>query len=230
MDPNLLLIAIVQFLILQMALAMREATQATVAAALGDTTARDHGRCSLHPWRHIDPLGSILVPMMLLILNAPPFFGWARPIPLKVEKLRQPFLHHLAVRASGPAANAAFAIFAMVILAVVVRAPIDGIQEAAQLSVYRSWSEAATFGGFPLAFTLVQMVYLNAFLAVFYLVPVPPLDGGQMLLSVMPPDWAVKWNHLRPWGFLIAMSLALFHVLTLAMLPLFFVLTLVINL
>lgn len=230
MDPNLLLTAIVQFLVLQMALAMREAAQATVAAALGDPTARDHGRCSLHPWRHTDPLGSILVPIMLLVLNTPPFFGWARPIPLKVEKLRQPYFHHLLVRASGPATNAAFALFALVVLAIVVRAPIDGIQQAAQLSVYREWSEAAGFGGFPLAFTLVQMVYLNAFLAVFYLVPVPPLDGGQMLLSMMPPDWALKLNNLRPWGFLIAMSLALFHVLTIAMLPLFFVLNLVINL
>jgi len=227
MDPNRLLTAAVQLLVLLLALCWREAVEAGVAYVLGDSTARSVGRTSLDPRRHVDLMGTILVPLMLVAFQAVPFFGWARPIPLRPEKLRSPFHHHLLVRLSGPVANAAFACTALVGLAFAVRLPVEGIREAAQLSLFHQIDAAAGLAGFPLAFTLVQMVVINGFLAVFYLVPVPPLDGGQILLSVMPPDWGRQLERLRPWGFLIAMTLALTQLLTLPLVPLLFLTNLV---
>jgi Zn-dependent protease len=177
--------------------------------------------------RHLDLFGTLLLPIALLIIGAP-MFGWARPMPIDERALRRP-ADPLRVFAAGPIANLFAAAAATVALAVWAR--LSGGGEAAgaalQLSIFRRVPEAmakAAAADLPGFFVLLQVAYVKGFLAVFHLLPLPPLDGGEIFLRVMPPDWAAKWSRLRPWGHMIAMAFGLFGVVTLLAAPILLVL------
>lgn len=228
-DPSRVLPALVQLLVFLLALSWRESARAWAAAGLGDGTARAAGRVSLNPLRHFDLFGTLLLPVALLIVGAP-VFGWGRPMPLVEASLRRP-ADALRVFAAGPAANLFAALIATLALAVASRlaggAGTDAAGAALQLSLFRRLPDTLAGSGssdLPAFFVLLQIAYVNGFLAVFHLLPVPPLDGGEILLRVMPPDWAARWARLRPWGHMIAMALGMLGLVSLLAAPILLVL------
>ncbi len=231
LDPTRVLTGLVEILILLFAISAHEASHAWMADRCGDSTARQLGRVTLNPFRHLDPFGSLLLPLILFIAGAP-MFGWARPTPVVTRNLRRPRRDSILVSAAGPLANLAISIVAALALAVAVRV-LAGGREAATAALQMNFFQDAAGNGlanFPLLFTLVQLSYLNGFLAIFNLVPIPPLDGGQILIDLMPPDWAQKFAALRPFGFMIVMGLGMFGLLSLASTPLIAGLWLIIHL
>jgi Zn-dependent protease len=228
MDPNALFTVAVEILLLLLAISVHEGAHAWMAARCGDPTAQKLGRVTLNPLRHLDPAGSLFFPGVLLVLGLP-VFGWGKPTPRVDENLRHRGRDEVLVLAAGSVANlllAGLAFFAL-IAALVVLGP--EARQAGSMVIMPPLGEAARPAGFPLMFTLVRMVLLNVFLAAFNLIPMPPLDGGQIALHLLPPDWAAKLAALRPYGFMIGVAFALIGVL-----PLFFlvsgVLVVVINL
>jgi Zn-dependent protease len=231
MDPNQLFTAAVQFLLLLLAISVHEAAHAWTADRCGDPTARGLGRVSLNPLRHADPIGSVLFPGLLLAFGMP-VFGWGRPTPVVDSNLRRPGRDDILVLASGSVANAVLAGIATVGLAIAIHQLGPEARRAGLLTLLPHFSDSSKAGaleGFPVIFTLVRMATLNAFLAVFNLIPLPPLDGGQIALQLLPPDWGAKLAEIRRYGFMIGIFLAL-GVVPLVLLPFYGILSLVINL
>jgi Zn-dependent protease len=212
MTTTHLFTAVVELLLLWLSISVHEAAHAWVAARCGDATPRLLGRVSLSPLRHLDVMGSILLPLLLVIWQLP-VFGWGRRTYWDARHFRRPWWHSLLVNAAGPAVNLLLALLAMV--AIGVAAPLlgDEARHAALAAATHPGgaidAASARLAGFPLMFTLVRLATLNAFLAVFNLLPVPPLDGGQIALRLLPADWAAKFGAMRPHGFIIGIALAL---------------------
>jgi Zn-dependent protease len=236
MGTTLMFTVVVQLLLLLLSISAHEAAHAWVAARCGDATARLLGRVSLNPLRHLDPFGSVLLPLLLAglpLLNPMlqvPVFGWGRPPLVLARNLRRPYWNSLLISGAGPAVNLLLAGLATV--AVGIAATIlggDARKAAMATLVYQIDDGTGRLAGFPLMFTLVRLATINAFLAVFNLLPVPPLDGGQIALQTLPVDWAEKLAGLRPYGLMIGMALAMLWVVPLLVLPFHLILLLVIN-
>ena len=206
MTPDFLFSALVQVLLLWLAISIHEAAHAWAASRCGDATARELGRLSLNPLRHLDPLGSVLFPSLLLAFGWP-LFGWGRTTPVVAKNLRRPFWHDLLVIAAGPAANLLVAGAATVAIVATLQAVGTEGREAAFQALFPP-TGGAKAGSFPLMFTLVRLAVINAGLAVFNLIPLPPLDGGQIALHLLPPDWSARLAAVRPYGFMIGVLAA----------------------
>jgi Zn-dependent protease len=171
------------FLVLLFSLTVHEAAHAWTADRLGDPTARWLGRVSFNPAVHIDPIGTILFPLIALVTNLP-VLGWAKPVPVDILKLRGDWRKKfMAIAAAGPASNLVIAAAAAVLL--------------------RAVGGAAS----PLTATLQMTVVINVLLAVFNMLPVPPLDGGNVLSGLLRGPAAQLFDQLRPYGFLILYAL-----------------------
>jgi Zn-dependent protease len=229
LDQNLIFSGGMQLLILLLAISVHESAHAWMALRCGDDTAAKLGRISLNPVRHIDPVGTLLLPVMLLLARAP-VFGWAKPTPVDVRKLRNPQRDHMLVTLAGPVSNLLVAGLMMVGLAIAVRTLGDGARTAAYASLLGDLETASKAPHFPIMFTLVFGAFLNAFLGVFNLIPVPPLDGGQIMLQILPPGVAYRYAAIRPFGFMIVLALAFLDVLKYLVLPIFALLSIIINL
>jgi Zn-dependent protease len=180
---------LVQFVLLVISLTVHEAAHAWSANRLGDPTARLLGRLSLNPVVHIDPIGTLLLPLVGM-MSTGSFIGWAKPVPVNLANLRGNWKQkHMLIAAAGPASNLLLAIIGAVALQVVTAG---------------SPFETSAYGVRVLFF----FVNLNVLLAVFNLVPVPPLDGGNVLAALLPRHLAEPFEQLRPWGFLIVIGLA----------------------
>ena len=176
----------IEFVVILFSLSVHEAAHAITADRLGDPTARLLGRVSLNPAVHIDPIGTILFPLIAIITGAP-VLGWAKPVPVNATRLHGNWRQkYMLVAAAGPASNLLLALIAAVILRVV---SVTGHLEEATLA--------------PLAILLGRAVDLNVLLAVFNMIPVPPLDGGNVLSGVLRGPVAEMYNGIRPYGFLI---------------------------
>jgi Zn-dependent protease len=217
---NRVFTGIVQVLILLLAVSVHEAAHAWSSLRCGDDTAFRAGRLTINPIRHLDPLGTVLVPI-LLVLTGGPVFGWARPTPVRVDRLRDPHRDHLLVVLSGPLANLLLALVALSVLAASLGLLGSEAGSTASLSLIRDLESASRSAHFPLLFTVVQFALLNGFLAVFNLLPIPPLDGGQIVLQLLPPEWAVKYSVIRPYGFIIVLGLAALNLLSILVLPIY---------
>ena len=192
----------ITFLVLLFSLTVHEAAHALTADRLGDPTARLLGRVSLNPAVHVDPLGTIVLPLIAIISNFP-VLGWAKPVPVNITRLRGHWKRkYMAIAAAGPASNLLLAILASVVLHVV---PVSGRLQEATLA--------------PLAQLFRQIVFINVLLAVFNMVPVPPLDGGNVLAGVLRGPIAEMYDRLRPYGFLILYGLMFTGILTMIILP-----------
>jgi Zn-dependent protease len=209
---NFVFSAGVQILLLWLSVSAHEAAHAWVASRRGDETARLLGRLSLNPLRHLDFAGSVFLPLTLVAVGLPVLVGWGRPAPVLPQNLRRPGRDDVLVYAAGPLANLMLALLAAVALGVVVAVTgahataIDALGDLTGMA-------AAGKASFPAIFTLMHMATLNSILAAFHLIPLPPLDGGQIALRLFPPDWAAKLATLSLPGLMIGMVLGLFALL-----------------
>jgi Zn-dependent protease len=218
MDPTRLFTGTVQILIVLLGVTVHEAAHAFAARRLGDPTAAMLGRASFNPLHHLDPIGSLLVPLVLVLLGLP-VFGWGRPTPVLVHNFSRPRRDDMLVTAAGAVANSSLAVLATLVLPFVTVALGPQARQAGELTIFRQFQQAGALAGFPVVFTILQIAYINAFLTVFNLLPIPPLDGGQILLHLMPPDWAPRYAAVRRYGFTIGIFLAVFGVVTVLLVP-----------
>jgi Zn-dependent protease len=181
------------FIVLLFSLTVHESAHAWTADRLGDPTARMLGRVSLNPMVHADLIGTIVFPLLAMVSGIP-LIGWAKPVPVVGRHLHHPRRDFVLVAAAGPASNLLIAIGAALLLTVFPISPMR-IGEP-NVSV-------------PLAAILSNAVRLNVLLAVFNMIPIPPLDGGNVLAGVLPGRLAVSYNRLRPYGFVLLYALML---------------------
>ena len=190
---------LVAFVILISSLTFHEAAHAWTANKLGDPTARLLGRLTLNPAVHVDVIGTIVFPLVAMITGFP-LIGWAKPVPVDTRNLRHPRRDFAIVAAAGPISN--------LILAAVGAA------------VFTIWSADASSETRELIATgLLRFVLLNVLLAVFNMLPVPPLDGGNILMGIVPESAAQMIDKLRPWGFVLLYALMLSGVLAAIIFP-----------
>ena len=181
-------------IVLLFSLTVHEMAHAWTADQLGDPTARLLGRISLNPIVHADPIGTILFPLISMVSRVPLLIGWAKPVPVNMRYLRHPRRDFVIVAAAGPASNLLLAVFAALLLVLVPVSP-QTLNEP-NVSV-------------PVASFLSQMMRLNVMLAVFNMLPIPPLDGGNVLAGLLPPSLAETFNRIRPYGFILLYALIL---------------------
>jgi len=171
---------IFQFIILILSVVIHEVAHGLTALRLGDTTAKDAGRLTLNPIKHLDPMGSVILPIILALFSSPVLFGWAKPVPYNPYNLKDPKKGAAIIGAAGPLSNIAIA----VVFGVVLR--IFG---------------ASAPAGFILLANIV--VIINLLLAVFNLLPIPPLDGSNILFALLPRSAAKAQAFLMRYGFII---------------------------
>jgi len=192
----------IAFLVLIFSLTVHEAAHAVTADRLGDPTARLLGRVSLNPAVHVDLFGTILFPLIAMLTTAP-LIGWAKPVPVTPSRLGHNWKRkYMVIAAAGPASNLVMAVIAALALHLV---PVSGRFEEAALA--------------PLAVFLSQMVSLNVLLAILNMLPVPMLDGGNVLSGLLRGRVAEAFDGLRPYGFLILIALMLMGVLARTVFP-----------
>lgn len=205
MEYNLIQTIAIYALPVIFAITLHEAAHGYVARHFGDLTAYAAGRISLNPLRHIDPVGTVLVPLALLafakLAGGPGIlFGWAKPVPVNFANLRNPKRDMLWVAAAGPAMNLAMALFWGIMLKIALSMP------ESSFSV-------------PLALMSNGGILINAVLMVLNLLPVPPLDGGRIAVSLLPHRLAYRFAMLEPYGMIIIVVLLFSGVLSAIIAP-----------
>ena len=181
-----------QFLVLLLSLSVHEAAHAWTADRLGDPTARQLGRITLNPMAHIDWIGTVLFPLIAMVSGFP-LFGWAKPVPVDWRNLKSPRRDFAVIAAAGPISNLLLAALVASVLLVL------GGPNAISSDILR--------------YAIVGAIVMNCLLAVFNLVPVPPLDGGNVATGLLPVPMARALGQLRPYGFLILYALMFLHIL-----------------
>ncbi len=171
------------------AITLHEAAHGYAARHFGDNTAWLAGRISLNPLRHIDLLGTVLLPLLLFVVSSPFIFGWAKPVPVNFGRLRNPKRDMLWVAAAGPAVNLLMAFGWAVLLKLAIVMPFNAYTR-------------------PLAMMSEMGIGINVMLMVLNLLPLPPLDGGRIAVSLMPFSMAVKFSQLERWGIPILLLLS----------------------
>ncbi len=187
----------IRVLVLVFSVVVHEVAHGWAALRLGDTTARDQGRLTLNPLPHVDPLGSVIVPL-LLSLTGSFMMGWAKPVPVHVGRLRHPWNDHPKVAAAGPASNLLLALASAVLLGVTA-----GV--AARLPADHA---VAGLTGFLLLVWQTGII-VNVVLAVFNLIPLPPLDGSWILTRFLPDHLRDGYENLRNYGMLVVVGFLL---------------------
>ncbi|HEX5464307.1 MAG TPA: site-2 protease family protein [Burkholderiales bacterium] len=193
MDLNFIQTIVIYALPVIFAITLHEAAHGYVAKHFGDTTAYMLGRVSLNPIRHIDPIGTIVVPIVTLLLGGI-LFGWAKPVPVNFGQLRRPKQDMLWVAIAGPAANLAMAIFWGLIIKLGTLMP-------------------ETYYTLPLVRMGQAGVMINVVLMVLNLLPLPPLDGGRVAVSLLPNSLAYRFSRIEPYGLIILVILFVTHIL-----------------
>ena len=175
-----------QLVVLLFSIVFHEVAHGRIALARGDTSARDAGRLTLNPLPHIDLFGTILLPLFLIVTRSPVLFGWAKPVPVNPGRFKDSKKDMALVGASGPASNILLAI----VFATAFKLSVGALGPA------HLFSQTVIFG-----------VAINLVLAVFNLIPIPPLDGSRILMAFLPDDLAEKYIQVERFGFIIIFGL-----------------------
>jgi Zn-dependent protease len=204
MLPESIFPLVLQYIAVVPAIVLHEVAHGYVAWRLGDPTAKSRGRLSLNPLVHVDPVGTVLIPLVLVILRTPFLFGYAKPVPINPSNFRNPLRGMLYVAASGPGTN--------FVLAVVT----SGLVRAILLGVPENVLTATSLGGNLLRVVLALLYYFviwNIILTVINLIPVPPLDGSRILAHFLPAEGRRFLASIERFGFLILIALLALGVL-----------------
>lgn len=180
------------------AITLHEAAHAYAAKYFGDTTAYAQGRLSLNPIRHIDPVGTLLIPIVLYLVGSPFLFGYAKPVPVNFGNLRNPKKQMAFVALAGPLANLMMAL--MWLLLMIFLHAFNANEE-----FFMRMAQAG--------------ILTNLVIFAFNMFPVPPLDGGRIMTSILPHKYAYKFSQLEPYGFFIVLGLMFLNVLHFWMMP-----------
>jgi Zn-dependent protease len=187
----------ISLLVLVFSLTVHESAHAWAADRLGDSTARLQGRISLNPAVHVDPVGTLLFPILGMVTGAP-LFGWAKPVPVNIGRFAKPRRDYLMVAAAGPLSNLALAVAAALALQLA-------------LGLALGLGDGTASGGPNVIAPLTSLAYatlqVNVLLAIFNMLPIPPLDGGTVLAGVLPERFAAGLDRIRPYGFLLLYAL-----------------------
>ena len=162
---------------------MHEAAHGYVANLLGDNTAKKLGRVTLNPFKHIDRFGTVILPLLLVLMKSPFIFGWAKPVPVMFHRLKNPLRDTVIVAIAGPLTNIALAIISASILSM--------MQNLSLLD--NLW----------LVRTLINFIFINIILAVFNMIPIPPLDGGRVAVGLLPKYFSYQLAKLERYGLFI---------------------------
>ncbi|MFB3919434.1 MAG: site-2 protease family protein [Candidatus Velamenicoccus archaeovorus] len=174
---------LISLLVFFSAIVVHEFSHAFVAYKRGDMTAARSGRLTLNPLAHIDPFGTILLPIFLIAVKSPVLFGWAKPVPIDFSALKNPKKDIIWVGLAGPAANLLLALAATL----VVKSGVVSETIPAQIAGH--------------------VILVNVILAVFNLVPIPPLDGSRIVMGLLPLPLAIRYAAIEPYGFIILFAL-----------------------
>lgn len=180
-----------------LAVMLHEIAHGWVAERLGDSTARWMGRLTLNPLKHIDPVGTVLIPLALLVMNSPFLFGYAKPVPVNFRNLNNPKRDMVWVALAGPVTNLLLAFVSALIMAVAFNMP-----------PWLSWVAQ------PLVWMCQASIIINMVLCIFNLLPLPPLDGGRIAVGLLPGPLAWHFSRIEPYGFLIIVALLMLGWLT----------------
>lgn len=192
---------------LLLAMVFHEYAHGWVADRYGDSTARMEGRLTMNPLAHIDPFGTVILPLLCLMLPGGFFLGWARPVPVNPARLRNPRRDMALVAAAGPGMNLLLAVASAVILSALL---------AVDPTLMESWppqpgqpprKDLLGMLLLPLAAMSLYSVFINVLLMAFNLIPIPPLDGGRILTSLLPAQPAMALSRLEPYGMMIIVAL-----------------------
>jgi Zn-dependent protease len=172
---------------LVIAITFHEAAHGFVAHHFGDNTAWERGRVSFNPLKHIDPFGTLILPAILLLSHSPFLFGYAKPVPVNFRALRNPRIDMVWVALAGPATNIFLALVAAALFHLITFVPDNAAQWVAD--------------------NLKNALVINVVLAIFNMLPIPPLDGGRVAVGLLPNVLAVPLSRLEPWGMLILIGI-----------------------
>jgi Zn-dependent protease len=206
LNPIVFALWVLPFLL---AVVFHEWAHGRVAKQLGDDTASRMGRLTLNPLAHVDPIGTLALPALLMVSGSPFMFGWAKPVPVDFGRLRNPRRDMVLVAMAGPAMN--------LLLAVVSAAGLSLLTKSASVD-----PDSAVTGlrvAEPLAIMCTMSLQLNVVLAVFNMLPIPPLDGGRVAVGLLPRRLAWRLAEVEPYGFVIVMALLFTHVLDFVLQP-----------
>ena len=165
---------------------MHEAAHGYAASLLGDDTAKKLGRVTLNPFKHIDRFGTVIIPLLLIVMKSPFVFGWAKPVPVKFYRLKNPLRDMVIVAIAGPMTNIALAFVAA--------------------SILSTMHNFALLDNLWLIRTLANFFFINIILAVFNMIPIPPLDGGRVAVGLLPQYLSYHLARLERYGFFIIIS------------------------
>ena len=196
-----LILALVLIPCLVVAIVFHEVAHGYVAKLLGDNTADNLGRLTLNPFPHVDPVGTLLVPGFLAVVGGP-VFGWAKPVPVRKHRLRNPRYGMMAVGAAGPLTNFVLALVAAILLGLLAPVGLGFASDGASPLLVDASGDPH-----PLSTMLYYAILINVFLGLFNLLPIPPFDGSHIVGGLLPPSMAAQWEKLQGIGMVLLIAL-----------------------